>query len=198
MISSIRSWSKEIIVAVIIAIIVEMILPENKSKKYIKIVIGIFVMYSIISPFFDKVVGSNVDTIIDGSERILQTTSNNVEIVDEYVNKSELAIKNIYSENLQKEIQKDIENNGYIANHVKVKIANDDSYNIEEVYIEIQEKRAKAEQKQAQSIVETVKNIIINIDNKQGDKKITEEDVEKIKKVIYDNYGIDMAKINIC
>ena len=37
----ISSWVQGIIVAVVIATIIEMILPEGNSKKYIKIVIGV-------------------------------------------------------------------------------------------------------------------------------------------------------------
>lgn len=36
--SSIKSWSENIIIVVIIAIIIEMILPEGNSKKYVKVV----------------------------------------------------------------------------------------------------------------------------------------------------------------
>ncbi len=50
MISSISSWAEQIIIAVIIATILEMILPKGNSKKYIKTVIGIYILYTIISP----------------------------------------------------------------------------------------------------------------------------------------------------
>ena len=50
MISSISSCAEQIIIAVIIATILEMILPKGNSKKYIKTVIGIYILYTIISP----------------------------------------------------------------------------------------------------------------------------------------------------
>lgn len=50
MICSISSWAEQIIIAVIIATILEMILPKGNSKKYIKTVIGIYILYTIISP----------------------------------------------------------------------------------------------------------------------------------------------------
>ena len=49
----ISTWSRGIVISVIITIVIEMILPDNNSKKYIKIVLGIFVVYSIISPVFE-------------------------------------------------------------------------------------------------------------------------------------------------
>ena len=45
MISFISSWAQQIIFAVIIGIIIQMLLPEGKSKKYIKIVIGVYVLF---------------------------------------------------------------------------------------------------------------------------------------------------------
>lgn len=50
MINNISSWAEQIIIAVIIATILEMILPKGNSKKYIKTVIGIYILYVIISP----------------------------------------------------------------------------------------------------------------------------------------------------
>ena len=35
---AIKSWSENIIIVVIISIIIEMILPDGKSKKYVKVV----------------------------------------------------------------------------------------------------------------------------------------------------------------
>lgn len=59
MISFISSWAEQIIVAVIIATIIEMILPNGNSKKYIKVVIGIYVLFTILSPILGKI--TNID-----------------------------------------------------------------------------------------------------------------------------------------
>lgn len=50
MINNISSWAEQVIIAVIIATIIEMILPNGNSKKYIKTVIGVYIVYTIISP----------------------------------------------------------------------------------------------------------------------------------------------------
>ena len=42
MINFLSSWAEQIIIAVIAASIIEMILPENKNKKYVKMIIGIY------------------------------------------------------------------------------------------------------------------------------------------------------------
>ena len=43
MIDFIKQWENQIIVAIIIATIFEMILPNSNNKKYIKMIIGIYV-----------------------------------------------------------------------------------------------------------------------------------------------------------
>ncbi|MCI8482131.1 MAG: hypothetical protein HFJ27_03470 [Clostridia bacterium] len=52
MIENLSLWAEQIIVAVIIATIIEMILPNGNNKKYIKAVIGVYVLFTIISPIF--------------------------------------------------------------------------------------------------------------------------------------------------
>ena len=54
MINFISSWTEQIVLAVIIATIIEMILPKNKNSKYIKMVIGIYVLFNIISPIINN------------------------------------------------------------------------------------------------------------------------------------------------
>ena len=50
MINFMSSWAEQIVLAVIVATIIEMILPKSKNKKYIQMVIGVYVLFNIISP----------------------------------------------------------------------------------------------------------------------------------------------------
>lgn len=50
MIDFISSWAEQIVIAVIVATIIELILPKNKNKKYIQMIIGVYVLFNIISP----------------------------------------------------------------------------------------------------------------------------------------------------
>lgn len=61
-ISFISSWAEQIIVAVIIATIIEMILPNGNNKKYIKVVIGIYVLFTILSPILEKITKANLES----------------------------------------------------------------------------------------------------------------------------------------
>ena len=53
------TWAKSIILAVIVSTIIQMILPEGNNKKYIKTVIGLYILFTIISPIISKISGGN-------------------------------------------------------------------------------------------------------------------------------------------
>ena len=61
MIKFINSWTQGIMLAVIIATIIEIILPEGNNKKYVKTVIGIYILFSIVYPLITKISNKNVD-----------------------------------------------------------------------------------------------------------------------------------------
>ena len=84
MITFLKTWSNQIIVAVIIETIIEMILPNGNNKKYIKMVIGIYVLFTIIQPIITKVTGNNIEISDFNYERyfdedVLETDDENTE-----------------------------------------------------------------------------------------------------------------------
>ena len=58
MIEFMRIWCEEIIVSVIVAIIIEMFVPQGNIKKYVRVVIGIYIMFVILNPIV-----SNIDKV---------------------------------------------------------------------------------------------------------------------------------------
>lgn len=67
MIQFLSSWAEQIVLAVIIATIIELILPQNRNKKYIQMVIGIYILFNIISPII-----KNKDTILTSGDYDLE------------------------------------------------------------------------------------------------------------------------------
>ena len=58
MIEFLVSWAEQLIIALIIIIIIEIILPNgNNYKKYIKVVLGIFLVSTIINPIVGEQLG---------------------------------------------------------------------------------------------------------------------------------------------
>ena len=54
MIEFLSKWIEGIAIAVIIASIFEMILPNGNIKKNVKVILGIYIVFSIISPFSES------------------------------------------------------------------------------------------------------------------------------------------------
>lgn len=106
MIEFISSWSEQIVLAVVVATIIELILPKNKNKKYIQMVLGIYVLFNIISP------------IVKNKEvfSLEQYNLENYEAKSQYeIEKSSMdeRIERIYIEELENNIIDKFENNNY-------------------------------------------------------------------------------------
>ena len=54
MIEFISSWAKSLGLAIVIVSILEMLLPNNKNKKYIRMIMGIYILFNIVSPFINN------------------------------------------------------------------------------------------------------------------------------------------------
>ncbi len=63
MIKFLSSWAKGLGVAIVVVSILEMLLPNNKTKKYIRIVMGIYIIFNIISPLVQNKNVLNVNQI---------------------------------------------------------------------------------------------------------------------------------------
>ena len=118
MVPKISLWCRNIVIVVVISSIIEMILPDNKNKKYIKVVIGITILFTIIHP----IIGNSFDNI---SLELENSLTMNV------VNNSE--------ENYKSEIKNSIENNknSYSANDIETikNILNTDTSSVNKVEI---------------------------------------------------------------
>ena len=111
MVSFISSWAQQIIFAVIIGTILQMLLPEGKNKKYIKIVIGVYVLFAVISP----VIGKNIDLNLDEFD----LSANSAEFsIDET---SQNQINDLYTTTLKQDIILKLKNKGYGCENVDLK-----------------------------------------------------------------------------
>lgn len=63
MIKFLSSWAKGLGVAIVVVSILEMLLPNNKTKKYIRMVMGIYIIFNIISPLVQNKDLFNVNQI---------------------------------------------------------------------------------------------------------------------------------------
>lgn len=194
-----RSWATGIVIAVIIATIIEMILPNSTSKKYIKIIIGIFIVYTIISPVIGSFKGEDLNNYIK-VENYIQSNSNALK-TNEVSDNAQSSIKKIYAQNLQNDLKTKLKEKGYISNNINISISNDDKYNIERIDIKVDEKvtNSNRDEKQVKTIVDNIKAIKIKVkkDDSQNNAIITENDKNEIKEYIKQIYQINLNNINV-
>ena len=119
MINFLSNWIKNVAFATIIVSIIEMILPKNNTKKYIKMVLGTYVLFCMISPFI-----KNEFNIQDMDvEKYAQISKSDVNGYKEINQESmDRRIEQLYKEQMEKEIIKKLEGQGY-----KVKECNVDA-----------------------------------------------------------------------
>lgn len=55
MILFLRTWCEQIIISVFISIIVEMLIPAGNIKKYVKVVVGVYIMFVILDPIISNI-----------------------------------------------------------------------------------------------------------------------------------------------
>lgn len=195
----ISTWAQGIIVSVIIATIIEMILPNSSNSKYIKVVIGIFVLFTIISPIINKF--SNNSNKIDFDSYIKTPTS---ETVSTSVNlNNEDAIKKMYEENLKVDIKTKISQKGYTVGNINLEILNNSEYSLNKIDMEIVAKNETNNQNGSSNvttIVENIENIRIDIgggNNEEKEKKsvISESERRKLREYLSSVYEVNENNI---
>lgn len=195
MIDFIRTWANQIIVAVIIATIFEMILPNGNNKKYIKMIIGIYVLFTLIQPIASKITGkeisisTNYEKYFD--EDILDNSSNSFED-----NNSKL-IEQTYVDNIRKDVQAKIEQNGYKVSSCNISIiTTKENYGaIDNIVLKIQ----KQEEKESTSNMIEIEKVEVNIseENVVEETNISDKEKKDIIEYLAEEYSIDKTQIVI-
>lgn len=131
MIEWITNWAQGIIIAVIIATIIEMILPNGSCKKYIKVVIGVYILFSIISPVISKITGKGFNISEELNLEEFYTEVDSKAIYNSLDKNNSNNIMDIYVSNLKSDIISKLKNKGYETIECEVKIKNEETYEIE-------------------------------------------------------------------
>ena len=200
MIKFINSWAQGIILAVIIATIIEIIIPEGKNKKYVKTVIGLYILFIIIYPLITKISNNkfNFDSII-------AKTSKEVSMYDSKVANSietNTYIENTYKNNLKEKIKGEIEEKGYtvLDFNIYIETQNEETYEqINSIVLKLQ--KANKEQNTIKG-VNKIEEINVNIKNNKTEdlkteKELTDSEIKSIKEYLNNMYSIEEERIHI-
>lgn len=215
MIEFLSSWAKGLGLAIIVISILEMLLPNNKTKKYVRMVFGIYIIFNILSPFINNKDILDVSSY-DLNEYIGDYTTNQTNEEQTSVNSR---IEEIYIEELEKDITKKIEDLGYQVTtcnvYATLSSQNEENY-IEEIVLTVEknEQQENTEENEQQEetiedkLVEEIQKIkpvnttvgkINKIDKEQDDSKqnLSNSDIQKIKKFLKEEYGVEETCLKI-
>ena len=220
-------WIEGIAIAVIIASIFEMILPNGNIKKYVKVILSIYIVFSIISPFTDNKVKGDFDLskkVDDYSENITNKNYSKEEIsTDKKLNK-------IYENTFEKELVQTIEKEGFKVYKCNVKgnfNAEEENAGISKISITLESKKIlkkKDEENKATKnrwnnesetevensllkedeikirTVDEVKKVEINVGKNKAlssEEDVEAKDIDTLKKFLSKHYEIDKGVFEI-
>ena len=199
MIDFLSNWAQGIIVAVIIATIIEMILPNGSSKKYVKVVVGIYILFTIISPIITKFSSDNfnINDILDTKAYEEQMAKSDEDISKKIEENNNRTIKDIYQSNLESDIKAKLKDKGYEVLNTYIQIRDDENYTIEFISLSL-DKNEKEESNQVRNIeIEEVNIQIGETNTQESDTSLGASEKQEIAEYISSTYDIDIKNIEI-
>ena len=181
MINSVSNYVEAIVILIIAITIIELILPNNKNKKYVMFVSSIVIMLSVINPII-KLLNSELDI----SKEVVEIQNE----IKEYENSSYTNynlkdnIYNTYVEKLEKNMIERLEDMGYKILETKINV-DDETYN--PISIEMNVKYSDG----------YIQPIVIDVFENNSTNEIYDKDINKIKEMLAYNYGVDKNQIKI-
>jgi len=167
-----------------------MILPKGNSKKYIKTVIGVYILYVIISPVITTVAGHELKIDYDIYDKYFSTSDEYKSTESNFKEKQNKYIENTYKEEIRKQIKKTI-------NDLKLSASNI-NFDIDLETGKITNLNVSVDFKEEYTNTITIDKIEIgNAIKKQEENNLTRQEIEKIKKTLQENYSIDYEEIRI-
>ena len=202
MIETISNWAGELVVAMIISTLIEMLLPDNKTKKYVKTLIGTYIVFCIISPFINQ----NDILSFESIEKELESYNKEVKIQESEEN--QISMENLYIEEFKKDVIKNVENLGYKVKKCEVDIqidATKENAGINKIKLIIGEKKVQNnddEEVKNEIKIEEVEKVEISINNNQNENNITENieenlEIKEVKTYLSNYYEISENRVNV-
>ncbi len=200
MIEFLSSWAKNLGVTIVLVSIFEMLLPNNKTKKYIRAVLGVFVLFNIISPFINNKEKLSMSSIDLENYTINEKSEVNQSSMDDRIQK-------LYEDQLEKDIKNKLNEKGYNVTSCKVKanIAENEKSTITKIKLEVEKSKEEQTTNVENKIVtevQKIKPINTKIENdtneeKISSKKISKSDIQSIKKFLSEEYGVSEKCLEI-
>lgn len=191
----ISGWIQGIIIAVIIGTIIEMLLPDGNCKKYVKVVIGVYILFSIVSPVITKVTGNEfrVSDIYDINTYIEVSAKSSQENIE---NSQQNQIKQVYITNLKNDMKQKIQEKGYRVKSLTLEISNDEQYTLKKIFAQVS-KRKNEENNEVKGVNEINITISNTTENIEEDISISTKEQNDLKAYLSGIYNLEKKNINI-
>lgn len=199
MIKFINSWAQGIILAVIIATIIEIILPEGKNKKYVKTVIRIYILFTIIYPLINKFTKIDINTLVENTTKQMSTyQENNLLKID-----TDKYIESTYKKKIEEDIKKRANENNLNITSINVYIETEDEGRYGTLNSLVMNVEKSKTNKKNDNTVNQIKEINISESVKNNEtpedksKKVTKKEIDEFKEYINTTYYLEKEKIHI-
>ncbi|MDD2627774.1 MAG: stage III sporulation protein AF [Clostridia bacterium] len=166
----IKAFVEQMIYIAIVAILIEMILPKGRVKKYIHVILSLFVLLNIVSPIINVIADNDIDKTVNN---VITTISSNAgkgnANIEEYNSYKNMKVNQTLKSSLEKDLKSKLKNEGVTL--IKVELEINDKYIFDELKVNIG-------------------NLGIS-----GEKKINK--ISKIIEFVANEYEIEEEKIRI-
>ena len=187
----ISSWANGIIFSIVVATLIEMLLPNGNSKKYIKTILGLYVMFAIISPVIECF-GKNTYSF--------NNVLNEFKVKTEYkafsensISDTNSSIEPIYKKKIEEDVKEKLKAKGYdvTITALSVNLVNGENYG------EINQINIKVNKKIKDENISKIEKVEISISESEKKENINSYEIEEIRKYISEEYGVKKSRINI-
>lgn len=203
MIEWMSNWAQGIITAVIIATVIEMILPQGHNQKYIKMVLGIYILFAMITPIIQTFTKEDFEFNLAEYEKYFQDQT--YEVSSKAVEqKNDQNIQNIYVSNLKQDMKQKLKEKGYevVKIELEAELEDQEQYgNLKGIRLQVKKKQEEDFISQINTVnrieIENRANVVEDTIKEQNNKDISEKEKKEIKEYLNDTYSVEKNKIII-
>lgn len=181
----IGEWLKEIVVLFVIISIVDIIMPKGKMKRYVDFIIGILIIFTIISPF------TRLRNINFNLDREIRNFNDETISSKEILNKQEDQIEQIYLSNLSNELKEIVERDtGYRVKAIDIETLPDEQhlFILDEISLVLEYEKVNSKDGIKIQKIEVGEEYLV-VDNTSK--------VGEIKTLVANNLGIEFDRVKI-
>ena len=196
-ISYLSNWLKDVAVLFILISIAELIMPKGNMKKYINMIIGLLIIFTIVNPLA-KLLKVDFDLsklVFNYSKENYNSNVHQISLYEE----QEKQVEKLYKEKIYKELNDLLtKETQFQIEDMKISLieSNDSFGEIKDMNIKLREKKTLNTLDIRNTPIVNIDPIVIKKDKEVEENKV-DESMEFIKELISTKYEIDKSKITI-